>query len=313
MRLGKYQEAIADYTKALEIESASALQALNARKETLQKGGESTEEIVTHKSSPKTIHTLEKRAKAYRKAGENQEALADLTKIIEESPQGFSSLGDAYFLRGLVYRQLNETEKMKQDWQKAESLEDKLVEGEYVQGRKQGPYIWYYSDGPVQAKATYVDDKKEGEFFRYHRNGQISDKGFYKQDKLEGPYTWFASSGKKSEEGTFKNGKLEGIFTTYDPPTGNLITKKSFANDELNGESVVLYWGNGQPQDKGTFKNGLRQGMSYRYYQNGQVEQEVPYENGLENGTAIVYNLDGSFKKKVFFKEGQRTGESYTP
>ena len=312
MRLGKYQEAIADYTKALGIENLNALEEAKARKEILQKADGSVEEGVTQKLPLQSIYTLEKRAKAYCKTGENQKAIVDLTKIIEESPQG-SSLGDAYFLRGLIYRQLNEIEKMKQDWQKAESLGDKLVEGEYVQGRKQGPFIWYYADGPVLSRATYVDDKKEGEFIRFHRNGQISDKGFYKQDKFEGPYTWFVPSGKKSKEGTFKNDKQEGIFTTYDPPTGNIIKKMSFANGELNGECVVVYWDDGQPQDKGTFKNGLRHGMSYRYYQNGQVEQEVPYENGLENGTATLYNLNGSFKKKVFFKAGQRTGESYTP
>lgn len=310
-RSEKYQEAIADYSKAIAMEIENAKRATEQKKEALQKVGENTAKI-DFETLGYDLRALVKRGKLYRKIGQNEPAIADFTKIIETNKSDKSSLKDAYFFRGLTYKQMNEAGKMKEDLAKAESLGSKLVEGEYVQGVKQGTFIWYHANGNMATKGNYVDDQLEGDYHTYHPNGQASVKGTYKAGKVEGLYTWYDSNGKKKEEGHFKAGKKDGIFSEFDPH-GGMTSKLNYVNDELEGEGVPLFWSNGTPVEKAIFKNGVRDGMEYKYYENGQMQQAVPFKNGLENGTATLYKQDGSFKKKVVFKNGQRMQVSYKP
>jgi len=208
---------------------------LEKRKEIVRPAEEDKEPIVAKEISAKAIRMLMDRAKAYRKKGKNQRALADLTRVIESNPQQ-QTLGEAYFLRGLVYRQMDEKEKLQADWQEAQSLGLKLVEGESVRGKKQGLYTWYSPEGSMLSQATYVNDRLEGECVKFYPNGQMSHKGVYRAGKLEGPFSWYAPNGAKSEEGNFKNGLREGLFTKYNTSTGAVMKKINYSQGKVEEE-----------------------------------------------------------------------------
>ncbi|UCC95220.1 MAG: tetratricopeptide repeat protein [Candidatus Omnitrophota bacterium] len=285
-RKGRYLQAAEDYTDALEIERVSERESIEERRERFKDAGEDEESVDWEKlRQNRDERILMKRGDVYRKMGYHTKALADFTEAIEQNP-GRKLLGDCYFLRGLVYRVTNDKRKMRQDWESAESLGDDLVEGTWIAGKKEGPFVWYHLNGAVKAEVTFADDREEGESIWYHENGKIKGKGNYKAGMRDGLFVWYEGAGGR------KTKELEYI------------------NDKLDGE-CKWYYDNGNLLERSFFKRGSQHGMSYRYYENGDLKEECPMEDGQKSGTCISYDTKGRIKKKVRFKRGEQIGESY--
>ena len=53
-------------------------------------------------------------------------------------------------------------------------------------GRKQGYWVYYWSNGNIFSDGTYKDDKLNGIWYDYFQDGGLASKGLYKNDKREG-------------------------------------------------------------------------------------------------------------------------------
>ena len=53
----------------------------------------------------------------------------------------------------------------------------------YRDGRKHGPFVYYYSNKKVNYKGTYKDGKEDGPSVSYQENGQLWSKGTYNNGK----------------------------------------------------------------------------------------------------------------------------------
>ena len=273
-RMGKYQEAIDDYTKALDFYKKRGSEGENEHLKW------SKEQI---KNS--TARILINRGEVYRKMGQDKKAIVDFAEAIELNP-GKWYLNEAYFLRGLIHRKMNNKIKMIADWEKADSLGSKLVEGSLVEGIRQGQFVWYHKNGTIRAEGIYINGKLEGLYTCYYNNGNLKGRGHYKSGKREGSFLWYdRTRGYQKSEENYVNGKVDGI--------------------------CKHYYDNGNILEKSTYKNGVRHGMHYKYYENGQIQQMGLFENGVENGIMTLYNPDGSFKKKILFKNGKRIKDIY--
>ena len=47
------------------------------------------------------------------------------------------------------------------------------------QGQRHGPWVWYWSDGPLKYKGNYVNDKKHGPWESYWDNGKLAAIEYY--------------------------------------------------------------------------------------------------------------------------------------
>jgi antitoxin component YwqK of YwqJK toxin-antitoxin module len=128
-----------------------------------------------------------------------------------------------------------------------------LSKGNFVEGKREGIWEWYYPNGNIYYRSGYSPDKKRevwistnllgnehGIHERYYENGQLEEKGsyefglkvdkwekYYKNGKLEhfgsyqsdkkiGQWIYLYPDGKKVAEETFdSNGKLESRETFY--------------------------------------------------------------------------------------------------
>jgi antitoxin component YwqK of YwqJK toxin-antitoxin module len=82
------------------------------------------------------------------------------------------------------------------------------TQGTFRNGKKDGPWVYYRSNGQLRFKGTLKNGKREGHWVHYHLNGQLWDKGTYKDGKRDGPWVGYNKDGtvRESDTGTFKDG-----------------------------------------------------------------------------------------------------------
>ena len=124
------------------------------------------------------------------------------------------------------------------------NITGKTEQGTIRNGKKEGPWVYYYSNGQLSYKVTYKDNKKEGRWVHYYfLNGQVSSRGDYKDGKKDGTWVYYHSNGQLSYKVTYKDNKKDGPY--------------------------VNYYDNGQLSSKGTYKDGKEDGRWVRYWSDG--------------------------------------------
>ena len=80
--------------------------------------------------------------------------------------------------------------------------------GSIHNGKREGEWKFYYSDGVLKAKGAYEQGRQEGHFTIYHDNSQILYQGNYLKGKKEGQFNFYYKNGaiNKQKSGTYKNG-----------------------------------------------------------------------------------------------------------
>ena len=87
-------------------------------------------------------------------------------------------------------------------------IDEGPVRGELKDGKREGPWVYYYDNGQLDNKGVYENGRKEGPWVSYWSNGQLSYKGVFKNGRKEGPWVSYNKDGNAYKEGTgtFKNG-----------------------------------------------------------------------------------------------------------
>ena len=111
--------------------------------------------------------------------------------------------------------------------------EQKFVEENYKNGKKDGLKTGWMSNGQKWFETNYKNGKREGRstdwFFR------INQKRFekkYKNDKRDGLWSSWYENGQKSYEGNYKNGKREGFWTSWNKE-GNVTKTETYKDGKL--------------------------------------------------------------------------------
>jgi antitoxin component YwqK of YwqJK toxin-antitoxin module len=115
-----------------------------------------------------------------------------------------------------------------------------LSRGNFVEGKREGIWEWYFPDGKLYYRSGYSPDKQRevwistnllgnehGIHERYYENGQLEEKGFYefglKIDKWEKYY----KNGKLEQYGNYNQDKKIGEWT-YLYPDGKMVAKEIY-------------------------------------------------------------------------------------
>ena len=115
------------------------------------------------------------------------------------------------------------------------------LQGSYKNGKKHGPWVYYYKNGQLNYKGTYKDGKWDGPWVYYHKNGQLDIKGTYKDGKEEGPWVRYWNNGQLFSKGTYKDGKRRGLWTFFNRDgTKRLFPSRGY-NDVVVDEGTGTY------------------------------------------------------------------------
>ncbi|MBN2480927.1 MAG: toxin-antitoxin system YwqK family antitoxin [Bacteroidales bacterium] len=77
---------------------------------------------------------------------------------------------------------------------------------EWHNGIKHGSWLQYFSDGTVKLNAVYTNNMLDGDFLVYHQNGQPYVKGNYLNDQRHGLWTFYNEAGSVDMELNYLNG-----------------------------------------------------------------------------------------------------------
>jgi hypothetical protein len=137
---------------------------------------------------------------------------------------------------------------------------DLLLEGTYRNGRREGVWTEFHSNGRASAITGYVNGRKEGLHMEFSDTGVTLLASTYHNNMRHGVYkTWFNSVLKEVK--TYRNDKVEGIAKSY--------------------------YDDGTLQEEGLYVNGQREGVSRPpageagwYDSKGKLSIEYEYRNG---------------------------------
>jgi antitoxin component YwqK of YwqJK toxin-antitoxin module len=105
----------------------------------------------------------------------------------------------------------------------------------FKNGKKEGSFFRYSSDGQLIAKGNYRNGKTEGVWVNYHDNGQVMEKSNYKNGKLNGAHVYYYSDGRLSSKGNYKNGEMDGDWVDYNKDG---TVDKDWTGNWKNGDRI---------------------------------------------------------------------------
>ncbi len=115
------------------------------------------------------------------------------------------------------------------------SINDKELIYDVKNGKKDGSFITYFSNGNVEMIGEMSKNKNSGYWRYFYSNGNIESEGNFKEDVAEGNWKWYYPDGSLKEEGTFFNGKKNGTWIKYHPD-GKPLQKNIFLDDKKLNE-----------------------------------------------------------------------------
>lgn len=83
-----------------------------------------------------------------------------------------------------------------------------LTTGILIEGKKEGIWRWYRTNGQLITKAEFKNGLKNGFFEDYFYNGQIGAKGNYKNGVRHGLWQFYGSDGRLTGSQRYKDGNL---------------------------------------------------------------------------------------------------------
>ena len=107
-----------------------------------------------------------------------------------------------------------------------------MREGEYVDGKKDGPWVIYFSDGTRASEGSYRGGQKHGPWTLYHPNGHKKSEATFVDGKYTGLYTSCHENGQRRWQGRYNDitgtsadGTKEGVWHDYEED-GEMVRRR---------------------------------------------------------------------------------------
>lgn len=180
---------------------------------------------------------------------------------------------------------------------------DKVAEGSFVGGEREGEWLFYWPSGQVSTSERYSKGKLTGESKSFFIDGKPSVTHTYIDDKKDGLELKYYSNGVLSSEGNYIDGNKNGIWKTYG--VNGVIEDEYFYNEgELNGWGYE-YFTNGKINKKYKYKNGNLE-IIIHCDTNGMAIDSTTIKNGT--GRAVLKGASGSKGYDGGFLDGNMHG-----
>ncbi|OWR77692.1 tetratricopeptide repeat protein [Porphyromonas gingivalis] len=314
--VGSYEEAIKDYSKAIELDGKFIPAYYNRGNAYCEKG--SYEEAIKDYSKAieldgKFIPAYYNRGNAYCEKGSYEEAIKDFSKAIELNDK----YTYAYHSRGIAYCEKGSYKEAIKDFSKAIELNDKYTYAYHSRG------IAYCEKGSYKEAIKDYSQAIEldGKFVHaYHSRGiAYCEKGSYKEAikdyskaiELDGKFVhaYHGRGNAYCEKGSYEEAikdyskaiELDGKFAPADNGRGNVYSKKGANEEAIKDYSQAI-------ELDGKFAHAYNNRGNV-YYQEGSYEEAIKdYSQAIEldgkfahayNNRGNVYYQEGSYEEAI--------------
>lgn len=173
-------------------------------------------------------------------------------------------------------------------------------------GRRQGTWKEYYSDGRIKSTGNFTNDRRTGDWVFYHPNGLIEQTGTYTDEGLlTGRWQWYHPNGQLHRDESYREGISEGLSEEFDFK-GKLIASGELRNGEKEGKWLYDY---GDHREEGEYVSGLRSGVWKYYYPNGSIAFEGRFIEDNPHGVHRWYWPNGQRKEEGQYAMGRKNGD----
>ena len=195
------------------------------------------------------------------------------------------------------------------------------------QGRKQGNWKWYYSDGSLRSTGSYVDDLQSGKWVFFDENGNTIQTGVFRSGMFHGEWVWYYSNGSLHRKENYRLGKEDGLFSEWNQYNEILLEgvydlgfKQGEWIQDVNDHKEIGLYVDGLKQGKwrhfynqtnlqfeGEFEFGEPVGKHSFYTRNGAVSRVEQYEAGVRHGRWVFYNNQNLVDQTREYRNGELT------
>lgn len=188
--------------------------------------------------------------------------------------------------------------------------------GKKINGKRDGVWRRYWSNGNVRHEETYQNGMDRGRYRYYWENGALSSEGFYWDGmdvSLETYYQYAIEEAVTDKDISALELEMQKIQNEYLSDTSRLFE----FHDDLLYYNNVLFTGVYSLHDKEfAYVDGYKHGRSIYYYtsrEKGDVYADENWKNGLKDGQWKIYGDDGVLWNIESWKDGKKDGiwESY--
>jgi antitoxin component YwqK of YwqJK toxin-antitoxin module len=186
-----------------------------------------------------------------------------------------------------------------------------LVEEWCIQnGKKQGAWAIYQSNGTLLVMSHYADGKRDGLYIACEKNGAILVQQYYKNDQLHGEQRKYTNTAKgrilKSHY-MFKEGKLNGTCTDFSD-NGTIQTQTEYVMGVKSG-IAKWYFSSGILAMEQTYRDNALNGIQKVYNPQGILVSEGNLINNKKNGEWKEYFDSGKLKSQGSYRDDKQCGE----
>jgi periplasmic protein TonB len=176
-----------------------------------------------------------------------------------------------------------------------------VMEGNYLYGRRNGDFNFYYGTGNIESKGAYLNNKRDGKWVYYYPNGRLKQSVIYFKDKKKGDFgigEYFDQNGKqliKNGKGKWMNGPIliseggKSIFLIVTGKFKDSLKTGTWRTNQISKHKVLL-----AEQFREGRKYEIHNSSSYRspgtFEQRRQDEMRtgIAYKNIMGVGTERV-------------------------
>ncbi|MDI6796606.1 MAG: hypothetical protein QMD09_06670 [Desulfatibacillaceae bacterium] len=101
--------------------------------------------------------------------------------------------------------------------------------GVLVDGRRSGPWSFWYDSGALQMQGSYENGLKTGLWTKWWENGSKQSEGLFVEGKMHGPWADWLPDGALAQKSFWENGRPSQKTIIYDPESGQ--EKRRFMPD----------------------------------------------------------------------------------
>ena len=192
-------------------------------------------------------------------------------------------------------------------WIEYYSNNKKRFEGEYSNGLLNGEVKMYYYDGKLELEGEYLNGEKNGVIKEYYyKTGALLFEGEYLNGKRNGKGKKYNYDGELEFDGEYLNNyKLKGkeFINNKIEYEGEYLFNKKWNGKGYDKEGNIIYVlnkGNGTVKEyydgvlkfEGEYLNGRRNGKGKLYFRNKDIEFDGEYLKGKRNGKGKEYDSD---------------------
>ncbi len=176
-------------------------------------------------------------------------------------------------------------------------------------GRMHGLKTEFYKNGVVHAKLFFEEGKRNGPFTYYYPNGSEKMKGNYKYDLLHGELTGFYGNGQMSYLHNYEDGVRTGwLYTWHDNGTPEQVVYT--VSGKVHG-TMQTWYRDSTRRSLIEYNMGVRNGKAYKWHNTGCMAEEAYYKNGLQDSVLRVFdNLLCDLIKESYYRKGMLNGPS---